>query len=153
LQASSSSNPQASCQAWCIPLHKYHLTTCSLQIPMSVCRETSSCQTGLLRDREDGTVPEVVPTAHDKNTQRLLEPCGGYLRLNLQFEPDHYPLPNMADLRSQWTGLRFLPSWTYVVRYILFQLLHLRSEEQRPQLPMDDEPDIRQPSILNHLSG
>ena len=33
-------------------------------------------------------------------------PCGDYRRLNLVTEPDHYPLPNMADLTSNLHGAK-----------------------------------------------
>ncbi|ROT64517.1 hypothetical protein C7M84_017545 [Penaeus vannamei] len=33
-------------------------------------------------------------------------PCGDYRRLNLITEPDHYPLPNMADLTSNLHGAK-----------------------------------------------
>ena len=33
-------------------------------------------------------------------------PCGDYRRLNLQTEPDHYPLPNISDLTTQLDGAK-----------------------------------------------
>ena len=35
-----------------------------------------------------------------------LRPCGDYRRLNMQTEPDHYPLPNIADVTSYLHGAR-----------------------------------------------
>lgn len=35
-----------------------------------------------------------------------LRPCGDYRRLNMQTEPDHYPLPNIADVTSFLHGAR-----------------------------------------------
>lgn len=35
-----------------------------------------------------------------------LRPCGDYRRLNMQTEPDHYPLPNIADVTSYLHGAK-----------------------------------------------
>lgn len=35
-----------------------------------------------------------------------LRPCGDYRRLNMQTEPDHYPLPNIADVTSFLHGAK-----------------------------------------------
>lgn len=35
-----------------------------------------------------------------------LRPCGDYRRLNMQTEPDHYPLPNIADVTTYLHGAR-----------------------------------------------
>ena len=35
-----------------------------------------------------------------------LRPCGDYRRLNMQTEPDHYPLPNIADITTFLHGAK-----------------------------------------------
>jgi len=41
-----------------------------------------------------------------KSDGKSWRPCGDYRRLNLITEPDHYPLPNMADLTTSFSGAK-----------------------------------------------
>ena len=50
--------------------------------------------------------PWASPLHLVQKTDGTWRPCGDYRRLNLITEPDHYPLPNMADLVSNLHGAR-----------------------------------------------
>ncbi len=55
-----------------------------------------------------------------------LRPCGDYRRLNMQTVPDHYPLPNIADITSFLHGAK-----------IFSKLDLLKSYYQIPMHPED----------------
>ena len=50
--------------------------------------------------------PWASPLHLVKKSDGSWRPCGDYRRLNLVTEPDHYPLPNMADLTSNLHGAK-----------------------------------------------
>ena len=50
--------------------------------------------------------PWASPLHMVKKSDGSWRPCGDYRRLNMATEPDHYPLPNMADITSNLTGAR-----------------------------------------------
>ena len=59
-----------------------------------------------------------------KKNDGTWRPCGDYRRLNLITEPDHYPMPNNADLTACIGQARIFPKWTSsedisMCRYIL----------------------------------
>jgi len=59
---------------------------------MGICQKASS--------------PWASPLHLVKKADGTWRPCGDYRRLNLVTEPDHYPLPNMADLTSTLHGAK-----------------------------------------------
>ena len=61
-------------------------------VRMGVCRKASS--------------PWASPLHMVRKPDGTWRPCGDYRRLNLITVPDHYPLPNMADLMSSLHGAR-----------------------------------------------
>lgn len=50
--------------------------------------------------------PWASPLHIVKKKDGSLRPCGDYRRLNMQTEPDHYPLPNIADITSFLHGAK-----------------------------------------------
>ncbi|ROT85278.1 Transposon Ty3-I Gag-Pol polyprotein [Penaeus vannamei] len=59
---------------------------------MGICQKASS--------------PWASPLHLVRKPEGTWRPCGDYRRLNLITEPDHYPLPNMADLTSNLHGAK-----------------------------------------------
>ena len=55
---------------------------------------------------EKGSSPWASPLHMVKKSDGSWRPCGDYRRLNVITEPDHYPIPNMADLTSNLHGAR-----------------------------------------------
>ena len=53
-----------------------------------------------------GPSPWASPLHMVEKSDGSWRPCGDYRRLNLITEPDHYPLPNMADLTSNLHGAK-----------------------------------------------